>query len=265
MSLLGDKVFDFPKPSSLIERLLDYGMHSGEGIFLDFFSGSASSSHAVLTKNLKDGGSRTFIAVQLNEDLDKAKVDASIDAKKTIERACKLLDSIDRPHYLTEIGKERIRRVGKQVIGEVDEENKQLRIDAEPKQVPDIGFRVLKLDASCIATAKPGEMLLDRLKPDRSDEDIIFEMMLKWGLDLTYPVEKTEIANYPCYSVAGDALICCMKPGLTVDVIEAIAAREPDRVFMLDSVLDDSLKLNALQIFKRVEERTQRKIDLRTV
>lgn len=265
MSLLGDKVFDFPKPSSLIERLLDYGMHSGEGIFLDFFSGSASSSHAVLTKNLKDGGSRTFIAVQLNEDLDKAKVDASIDAKKTIERACKLLDSIDRPHYLTEIGKERIRRVGKQVIGEVDEENKQLRIDAEPKQVPDIGFRVLKLDASCIATAKPGEMLLDRLKPDRSDEDIIFEMMLKWGLDLTYTVEKTEIANYPCYSVAGDALICCMKPGLTVDVIEAIAAREPDRVFMLDSVLDDSLKLNALQIFKRVEERTQRKIDLRTV
>jgi adenine-specific DNA-methyltransferase len=131
--------------------------------------------------------------------------------------------------------------------------------------VPDIGFRVLKLDDSCVANAKPGELLLDRVKPDRSEEDIVFEMMLKWGMDLAFPVEKTSIAGYPCYSVADDTLICCMKPGLTVDVIEAIAAREPDRVFMLDSVLDDSLKLNALQIFKRVEERTQRKIDLRTV
>lgn len=89
--------------------------------------------------------------------------------------------------------------------------------------------------------------------------------MLKWGLELTYPIEQVEVGGYPCYSVAGDALICCMKPGLTVEAIEAIAALEPDRVFMLDTILDDSLKLNALQIFRRVEERMQKKIDLRTV
>ena len=265
MSLLGDKVFDFPKPSSLIERLLDYGMHSGDGVFLDFFSGSASSSHAVISKNAKDGGTRTFIAVQLDENLDKAKEKASIDARKTIERACKMLGSIGKPHILTEIGKERIRRAGKMIAAEVEEANRQLKLGEEPKKVPDIGFRVLKLDESGIETPRPGELLLDRVKPERSDEDIIFEMMLKWGLELTYPIEKTEIGGYPCYSVAGDALICCMSEGLTVQVIQEIAVMEPDRVLMLDSILDDTLKLNALQIFKRTEEKTQKKIDLRTV
>lgn len=265
MSLLGDKVFDFPKPSSLIERLLDYGMHSGDGVFLDFFSGSASSSHAVISKNAKDGGTRTFIAVQLDENLDKAKEKASIDARKTIERACKMLGSIGKPHILTEIGKERIRRAGKMIAAEVEEANRQLKLGEEPKKVPDIGFRVLKLDESGIETPRPGELLLDRVKPERSDEDIIFEMMLKWGLELTYPIEKTEIGGYPCYSVAGDALICCMSEGLTVQVIQEIADMEPDRVLMLDSILDDTLKLNALQIFKRTEEKTQKKIDLRTV
>ena len=265
MSLLGDKVFDFPKPSSLIERLLDYGMHSGDGVFLDFFSGSASSSHAVISKNAKDGGTRTFIAVQLDENLDKAKEKASIDARKTIERACKMLGSIGKPHILTEIGKERIRRAGKMIAAEVEEANRQLKLGEEPKKVPDIGFRVLKLDESGIETPRPGELLLDRVKPECSDEDIIFEMMLKWGLELTYPIEKTEIGGYPCYSVAGDALICCMSEGLTVQVIQEIADMEPDRVLMLDSILDDTLKLNALQIFKRTEEKTQKKIDLRTV
>ena len=265
MSLLGDKVFDFPKPSSLIERLLDYGMHSGDGVFLDFFSGSASSSHAVISKNAKDGGTRTFIAVQLDENLDKAKEKASIDARKTIERACKMLGSIGKPHILTEIGKERIRRAGKMIAAEVEEANRQLKLGEEPKKVPDIGFRVLKLDESGIETPRPGELLLDRVKLECSDEDIIFEMMLKWGLELTYPIEKTEIGGYPCYSVAGDALICCMSEGLTVQVIQEIADMEPDRVLMLDSILDDTLKLNALQIFKRTEEKTQKKIDLRTV
>ena len=90
-------------------------------------------------------------------------------------------------------------------------------------------------------------------------------MMLKWGLELTYPIEKTEVGGYPCYSVAADSLICCMQEGLSVQALQAIADLEPDRVLILDSILDDTLKLNALQIFKRAEERTQRQIDLRTV
>lgn len=260
MSLLGDKVFDFPKPSSLIERLLDYGMHLGEGIFLDFFSGSASSAHAIISKNAKDGGTRSFIAVQLDEDLDVSKETASLDTKKTIERAIKLLDAVGRPHLLTEIGKERIVRASKAIEEWVNNENAHLKLGESEKRLPDVGFRVLKLDESGIARPEAGQLMLDR-----SDEDIIFEMMLKWGLELTYPIEKTEVGGYPCYSVAAGSLICCMQEGLNVQALQAIADLEPDRVLILDSILDDTLKLNALQIFKHAEERTQKQIDLRTV
>ena len=140
-----------------------------------------------------------------------------------------------------------------------------LRLGEKPKKIPDTGFRVLRLDESGINNPENGQLLIDRIKPDRTDLDIIFEMMLKWGLELTYPVEEDEIEGYPVYSIAYDELICCMQPGLTTDVLEAIASRNPRRVFLLDSVIDDTIKLNALQIFKRVEERTQQKIDLRTV
>ena len=150
-------------------------------------------------------------------------------------------------------------------MNQVEDSNRQLKLGEEPKRLPDIGFRVFRLDDSGIRKPEDGQLLIDRVKPDRSDLDIIFEMMLKWGLELTYPVEEDEICGYPVYSIACDELICCMKPGLTVEVLEAIAEREPRRVFLLDSVIDDTIKLNALQIFKRVEERTQMKIDLRTV
>lgn len=166
---------------------------------------------------------------------------------------------------ICEIGEERIRRAGDKIKAEVEESNRQLKIDEEPKQLPDIGFRVFRLDESGIARPEPGQLVLDRVKPGRTDEDIVFEMMLKWGLELTYPIEKTEIGGYLCYSVAGDALICCMQEGLTVEAIQAIADRLPSRVLMLDSVLDDTLKLNAVQIFKHVEEKNQVTIDLRTV
>lgn len=267
MELLGDKVFDFPKPSSLIERLLHYGMLNGEGILLDFFSGTASSSHAVMRMNEEDGGKRSFIAVQLDENLEKNKESASIDARKTAERAIKFLASIHRPPFLTEIGEERIRRAGNKIAEEVAEANKQLKLGEEPKKLPDIGFRVFELDESGIAEPEKGQLLINRRKPDRSDLDIIFEVMLKWGYELTYPIEKAEFAGYWCYSVAAGDLICCMEPGLTVNALEAIAAEQPRRVFVMDSVFgnDDSLKLNALAIFKRVEEQTQQKIELRTV
>ena len=177
------------------------------------------------------------------------------------------MDNLDRPHLLTEIGEERIRRAGNKIAEEVVESNKQLKLDEAPKQLPDIGFRVFTLDESGIAEPKDGQLLVNRRKADRSDLDIIFEVMLKWGYELTYPIEKTEFAGYECYSVAAGDLICCMEPGLTVDALEAIAAEQPRRVFIMDSVFghDDSLKLDALAIFKHAEEKTQQKIELRTV
>ena len=103
------------------------------------------------------------------------------------------------------------------------------------------------------------------MKNDRSELDIVFEMMLKWGLELTLPVERTVIADYPVWTVAYDELICCMDKGLTSEVLQAIANRNPRRVLILDSILDDSLKLNAVQIFKNAAERTGFEIELRTV
>lgn len=163
------------------------------------------------------------------------------------------------------MGEERIRRAGDRIKAELEESNRQLKLGEEPRQLPDIGFRVFELDDSGIRRPEEGRLLIDRVKPDRTDLDIVFEMMLKWGLELTYPVEEGEVCGYPIYSVACDELICCMKPGLTIEALEAIAERGPRRVFLLDSAIDDTVKLNALQIFRRVEERAQQKIDLRTV
>ena len=217
-------------------------------LVLDFFSGSSTTAHALMECNYKYGGNRRFILVQLPESLPDTSPAKAAGYKS-----------------LCEIGEERIRRAGKKIAEEIEESNRQLKIGEEPKQVPDIGFRVLRLDESGIARPEPGQLVLDRVKPDRTDEDIVFEMMLKWGIELTYPIERTEIGGYPCYSVAGDALICCMQEGLTVGAIQAIADRLPSRVLMLDSILDDTLKLNAVQIFKRAEEKHQVTIDLRTV
>ena len=107
--------------------------------------------------------------------------------------------------------------------------------------------------------------MLDVVKPDRSDMDIVFEMMLKWGLELTLPVEQEDAAGYPIYSVACGELVYCLADGLTMDALEAIADMEPRRVLMRDSILTDTLKLNAVQAFKRVGERTGVDVELRTV
>lgn len=198
--------------------------------------------------NAEDGGNRRYILVQLPE-----KCGDDSEAKKAgCENLCQL-------------GEERIRRAGDKIKVEVEESNRQLKLDEQPKLLPDIGFRVFRLDDSGIQKPEPGQLLVDCVKPDRSDLDIVFEMMLKWGLELTLPIEKEELAGYPCYTVAYGELVCCLAPGLTIDALEAIAEIEPRRVLMLDSILDDSLKLNATQVFKRVEERTGREVELRTV
>lgn len=248
LNIMGNaKIFSYPKPSDFLRQLIEIPDFCDGDIVLDFFSGSGSTAHGVFIANANDGKKRKFILVQLPEICPE-----DSDAAKAGYR------------NICEIGKERIRRVGK-ALGKDQEDVDQAVLFAEERPRIDTGFRVLKLDSSGINHPDPGQLMLDRIKPDRTDQDIIFEMMLKWGLELTYPIEKISVAGYKCYSVAGDALICCMSEGLTVQVIQEIADMEPDRVLMLDSILDDTLKLNALQIFKRTEEKTQKKIDLRTV
>lgn len=241
------KYFDTEKNPMLIERMVSWITGDNDLIF-DFFSGSGTTAHAAMLASQSDEKTRRVILVQLPEEI-LGNSSARVDGYSTI----------------CDIAKDRIRQSGQAIMNQVEDSNRQLKLGEEPKRLPDIGFRVFKLDESGIRSPEEGQLLIDRVKPDRSDLDIIFEMMLKWGLELTYPVEEDEICGYPVYSVAYDELICCMRPGLTADVLEGIASREPRRVFLLDSVIDDTVKLNALQIFKRVEERTQLKIDLRTV
>lgn len=250
-TLFGSRVFDFPKPTRLIRDFVMYRLNEiddSDFIVMDFFSGSASTADAVMQANTVDGGHRKYILVQLPEECSSTSV-AAREGYKTI----------------CEVGEERIRRAGDKIKAELEDSNRQLKLGEEPKQLPDIGFRVFKLDESGIRKSEPGQLLVDCVKPDRSELDIVFEMMLKWGLELTLPVELEELVGYPCYIVAYGELVCCLAPGLSIDVLETIAALDPRRVLMLDSILDDSLKLNAVQIFKRVEERTGREVELRTV
>lgn len=244
----GKGYFDGPKPTKLLQRLITLANLSTGDIVLDFFSGSASTAHAMFLQELGKDDRYQFILVQLPEPCDP-KRDAYKDGYET----------------LCDIGEGRIRRAGDKIKTELEEYNRQLKLGEEPKQLPDIGFRVFELDESGIEKPEPGQLLFDVVKPDRSDMDIVFEMMLKWGLELTLPVEKSEAAGYPIWSVACDELVCCMSRGLTIEALEAIADMEPRRVLILDSVLDDTLKLNAVQIFKHAGERMGCEIELRTV
>lgn len=264
-ALMGSKVFDNPKDEDIIAELLSY-VDANDSVVMDFFSGSATTAHSVMMRNGLDGGERKFILVQLPEDLDGRLESASKQSsKQVIQNAIALCDSLKEGHSICSIAEERIRCAGSAIKTELDESNRQLKLGEEPKRVPDIGFRVFKLDNSGIERPEPGQLVLDVVKSDRTELDIVFEMMLKWGLELTLPVDKSEAAGYPIWSVACDELVCCMAQGLTTEALQAIADMEPRRVLILDSILDDTLKLNAVQIFKHAGERMGYEIELRTV
>lgn len=262
-TLFGDKVFSNPKDENVLMKLYSaFGLEEGD-VVLDYFSGSGTAGDAAWRYSLQTGKNIQWILVQLPENLEDNLRTATGSNKKITKNAIKYLSAHGKPPRLTELAEERLRLVRRQISDSLESSQKGL-FDAESPSA-DLGFRVFKLDDSGIQKPEPGQLLIDCVKPDRSDLDIVFEMMLKWGLELTLPVEKEEFAGYPCHTVAYGELVCCLAPGLTIDALEAIAKIEPRRVLMLDSILDDSLKLNAVQIFKRVEERTGREVELRTV
>ena len=244
----GKGYFDGPKPTKLLQRLMTLANLSDDDIVLDFFSGSATTAHALFVQQIEKDTAYKFVLVQLPEPNDPAR-DAFKDGYST----------------LCDIGEERIRRAGDKIKAELAESNRQLKLGEEPKTLPDVGFRVFTLDDSGIDRPRPGELALDVVKTDRTDMDIVFEMMLKWGLELTLPVEREDAAGYPVYSVACGELVCCLAQGLTMEALQAIADMEPRRVLMRDSILTDTLKLNALQVFRHAGERMGVEIELRTV
>ncbi len=254
------KVFDYPKPTSLLTRLMQYGYVNNNDIVLDFFSGSGTTAHAFWKYEIIKEISAKFILVQLPEDLDKSLLSASTDAKKNIRNAIDLLDKIGKPHLLTEIAKERIRRAG----AKIKEEN------PDKAQNLDTGFRVLKLDSSNMKevfyspkdTAQQDLFsLVDNVKDDRTSEDLLFQVMLELGATLDSKIEESVVDGKTIYNVSDGYLVACFDQKVTDEVVTAIAKIQPMYAVLRDtSLVDDATATNFEQIFKTYAPNTTTKI-----
>lgn len=254
------KVFDYPKPTSLLTRLMQYGYVNNNDIVLDFFSGSGTTAHAFWKYEIIKEISAKFILVQLPEDLDKSLLSASTDAKKNIRNAIDLLDKIGKPHLLTEIAKERIRRAG----AKIKEEN------PDKAQNLDTGFRVLKLDSSNMKDVfySPKETsqlelftLVDNVKDDRTSEDLLFQVMLELGATLDSKIEESKVDGKTIYNVGDGYLVACFDQDVSDDVVKAIAKMQPTYAVLRDTgMADDATATNFEQIFNTYSPNTTARI-----
>lgn len=243
-SLFGRDYFSNPKPYKLI-RFLSIVASDENSIIIDFFSGSATTAHAVMQLNAEDGGNRKFIMVQLPEETDEK----SEAYKAGYKNIC-------------EIGKERIRRAG----AKIREENK----DKEGTQNLDTGFRVLKCDSTNMKDvyynptdyeASLFDTLTDNIKEDRTPEDLLFQVMLDLGVLLSSAIEEREICGKKVFNVADGFLIACFDDKVTEDTIKAIAQQKPYYFVMRDSSMaTDSVAANFEQIFATYSPDTVRKV-----
>lgn len=250
--LMEGKYFDFPKPSGLIEKILDLGSEDDSAV-LDFFSGSGTTAHATMHRNLLDGGSRRFILVQLPEECEKK----SAAFKAGYSTIC-------------EIGEERIRRAGAKIKAEVEEANKQLKLGEEPKKVPDIGFRVLRIDSSNFndVSAAPDQyeqtsidQFVDNLKPDRSDLDILFQVLPKFRIPLSAKIEELDIDGKTAFNVNDGQLVACFSSQIDNGTIERIAQMRPLYAVFRDACLaDDATAANLEELFKTFSPDTVRRV-----
>lgn len=260
--------FDSPKNPDVILELAYLAGVNNEDMVIDFFSGSSTTAQSVMQLNAEDDGNRKFIMVQLPEVIDPEKL--SGDAKKTAQAAVELLDSIGKPHVICEIAKERIRRAGNKIA----EEN------ATTAPNLDIGFRVLKLDISSLrdtsATVSETNQEFanfERIKSDRSPEDLLFQVLLETRIPLSEPIVKAKIAGNEVLFVGcdgeGDAatsgapLAACLdaKAKMTTDFFIEIAKLKPGIAFFRDDAFaDDSARTNLQQVFAQFSPTTSIKV-----
>lgn len=239
-NLVGNKVFTFPKPSSLVYQFL-LSIHDKNAIILDFFSGSATTAHAVMQLNAEDRGNRKFIMVQLPEVTDEK------------SEACKA-----GYKNICEIGKERIRRTAKNIA----EENPNAKFDG--------GFRVLKCDSSNMKDvyynpeqyeANLFTSLTDNIKEDRTPEDLLFQVILDLGVELSSKIAEYDVAGKKIYNVADGFLIACFDDDVTEETIKAVAKLKPYYFVMRDSSMaNDSVATNFEQLFATYSPETVRKV-----
>ena len=233
-NILGNKVFDYPKPISLLRYLINFLPETDNALILDFFSGSATTAHAVMQLNAEDGGKRKYICVQLAEETPE-----DSEARKA--------------GYTTipEIAKERIRRAGKKIVETLDDRDKTL----------DIGFRVFRLADSNYENVEkqPGEydqqmldLFADNIKADRTDLDLLFGAMLSWGVQLSLPMQTEDVDGCKVYSVDGSGLVACFAENITENVVKTMAGKQPLRVLFRDSCFaEDKTKINIFELFKQ--------------
>ena len=248
-TLMGDKVFENPKDEEIIQRIIQFcGTDDGD-IILDFFSGSATTAHAMFLADAEQNKHRKFILVQLPETIDPQK-EASEKAKKVAQNAVNLLDTIGVPHNICEIGKERIRRAGDKIKSESPMTTQEL----------DIGFRVLKLDDTNMKDVyyAPDDYdqgmlagLESNIKDDRTDLDLLFGCLIDWGLPLSLPYKSEQIDGCTVHTYNDGDLIACFDANIPESVVKEIAQRKPLRAVFRDSGFASSPeKINVFEIFK---------------
>ena len=246
---LSNAPFSAPKNVGFLKLLVSL-FPSEPFYILDFFSGSSTTAHSVMQLNVEDGGKRRFIMIQYKEDLDDSLKKADTISKPTIETAIKYCDTHKYPHFLTEIGKERIRLAGKK-IREEHPDAKDL----------DIGFRVFKCEDSNykdVAFAPKDysqdmlARLLDNIKEDRNDLDLLFDCMLRWGVTLDLPMTTSMVDGCTIHNVNDGDLVACFSGTVTEAVIDAIAKMQPVRVVFRDNSFTEAAnKMNLFELFKQ--------------
>ena len=232
-------VFETPKPVRLLKRVLHLATDS-DSLILDFFAGSGTTAHAVLQLNAEDGGNRRFISVQLPEDTEES---------STARQA--------GYQNIAEISKERIRRAGQKILeGECHADWNR-----------DVGFRVLKVDTSNMKDIyyrpdqlSQGDLLeaVDNVKPDRTPEDLLFQVLVDWGVDLTLPIRRESLHGKTVFFVDDNALVACFDTDITEELVKELAKHEPLRVVFRDNgFVSDAVKINVEQIFRQLSPSTE--------
>lgn len=234
-------LFNNPKPTRLIQRILELATSPGRNdIILDFFAGSSTTAHSVMIQNAADGGNRRFIMVQL-EEVTSEKSEAFKGGFSTI----------------TSLSRERIRRAG----------HKILEGNCHPDWNRDVGFRVLKVDTSNMKDIyyRPDELsqgdlleAVDNVKPDRTPEDLLFQVLVDWGVDLTLPIRRETLQDKTVFFVDDNALVACFDTGITEELVKELAKHEPLRVVFRDNgFVSDAVKINVEQIFRQLSPSTE--------
>ena len=238
-TLMGGDLFDFPKDEFVLQEIVEM-VTKGTDVILDFFAGSSTTAHSVMLQNAADGGNRKFIMVQLD--------DATGEKSEAFEAGFKTI---------SEISRERIHRAGKRI----------LEGDCHKDWNRDVGFRVLKVDTSNMKDVfyRPDDLdqsnmldMADNVKEDRTAEDLLFQVLVDWGVDLTLPIRREKVERKSVFFVDDNALVACFDRGVTEKLVKKLAAHKPLRVVFHDKgFASDDAKINVEQIFRQLSPATE--------